>query len=71
MTAEQKKLILSWFDHIEQLARDRKTRTGVTMTMSDTLDEIRCLAKGSKDYVEKYIEDTNQIRITTDTNTEL
>lgn len=46
-------LILHWFAHIEQLATDRKTQTGHVMCDSDTLDEIRCLAKNSQVFIKK------------------
>lgn len=31
MTKETTKLIIEWFAHIEQMARDRKTQTGAVM----------------------------------------
>ena len=52
---EELKLVAGWFEHIEQLATDRKTANGYVMSMSDTLDEIRCLAKDSRWYMEKHL----------------
>lgn len=48
-------LIVKWFEHIEQLATDRKTQNGFIMEYQDTLDEIKCLAKRSKEYVEMFM----------------
>ena len=47
--------IVKWFEHIEQLATDRKTQNGFVMEYQDTLDEIKCLAKQSKEYVEMFM----------------
>ena len=52
-------LIIKWFDHIEQLATDRKTLNGFVMDYQDTLDEIKCLAKRSKEYVEMFMVNEN------------
>lgn len=52
-------LIIKWFDHIEQLATDRKTLTGFVMSHQDALDEIKCLAKESKEYVEMFMVNEN------------
>ena len=52
-------LIVKWFDHIEQLATDRKTVNGFVMEYQDTLDEIKCLAKRSKEYVEMFMVNEN------------
>ena len=45
-------LIIKWFEHIEQLATDRKTANGFVMNHQETLNEIRCFAKIGKEYVE-------------------
>ena len=45
-------LIIKWFDHIVQIADDRKTLTGFVMSHQEALDEIKCLAKESKEYVD-------------------
>jgi len=47
-------LILHWFEHIEQLATDRKTQTGHVMCYSDTLDEIRCFAIKSQMFIKNH-----------------
>lgn len=52
-------LIIKWFDHIQQLATDRKTVNGFVMDYQDTLDEIKCLAKQSKEYVEMFMVNEN------------
>ena len=52
-------LIIKWFDHIEQLATDRKTVNGFVMDKQETLNEIKCLAKQSKEYVEIFMVNEN------------
>lgn len=59
MNKEQKDLVMYWFKHIEQLATDRKTANGYVMGFQDTLDEIRCLAKNSQEYINKHIEEND------------
>lgn len=54
MDKETKELILCWFNHIEQMATDRKTLNGYTMDFQDCLDEIRVLAKNSQEYIKKH-----------------
>ena len=54
MDKETKELILYWFNHIEQMATDRKTLNGYTMDFQDCLDEIRALAKNSQEYIKKH-----------------
>ena len=44
-------LIIKWLEHIRQLASDRKTANGHTMTKQQTLDEIRVLAEDSIFYI--------------------
>ena len=53
---ELKELIIEWFSHIEQLATDRKNLNGYVMDYQDCLDEIRRLAKDSKEFVDKHFE---------------
>jgi hypothetical protein len=53
-------LIIKWFDHIQQLATDRKTVNGFVMEYQDTLDEIKCLAKQSKEYVKMFMLNNNE-----------
>ena len=45
-------LMKEWFNHIEQLATDKKTVNGFVMSDSDTFDEIRALAKRCQEYIE-------------------
>ena len=47
-------LIVGWFDHIAQIADDRKTLTGQRMTDAHALDEIKCLAKNSSEFITKH-----------------
>ncbi len=54
MDKEQKELILKWFSHIEQMATDRKTLNGEVMDFQSCLDEIRCLAKNSQEYINNH-----------------
>lgn len=53
-------LVIGWFEHIEQLATDRKTLNGFVMDYQETLDEIKCLAKQSKEYVEMLMINNNE-----------
>jgi hypothetical protein len=53
-------LIIKWFDHIAQISDDRKTQTGFVMSRQDALDEIKCLAKRSKEYVEMFMVNNNE-----------
>lgn len=46
------KLVKTWFKRIEQLATDRKTYNGYKMTMEETLNEIKVLAKSAFEYLE-------------------
>ena len=47
-------LIVGWFDHIAQIADDRMTLTGQRMTDAHALDEIKCLAKNSSEFITKH-----------------
>lgn len=54
MTIEEKddeKLIIGWFEHIAQIANDKKTLTGFVMSDSDAFAEIECLAKRCANYI--------------------
>ncbi len=51
---EDKELIIHWFEHIAQIADDRKTANGVVMTTENALDEIRAIAKDAAYYVNKH-----------------
>ena len=55
MTQEEKYLIKHWFDHIAQMADDRKTLTGYVMDDAHCLDEIKVLAKDSSNFIERLI----------------
>ena len=48
---EEVLLIKEWFNHIEQLATDKKTANGFVMSDSDTFDEIRALASRCQEYI--------------------
>ena len=47
-------LITGWFDHIAQIADDRMTLTNQRMTDAHALDEIKCLAKNSSEFITKH-----------------
>ena len=47
-------LITGWFDHIAQIADDRMTLTNQRMTDAHALDEIKCLAKSSSEFITKH-----------------
>ena len=49
------KLIAEWFDHIAQLADDKKTATGVVMEDWAAFDEIKSLAKRSSEFVKSHL----------------
>lgn len=53
---ELKDLIIKWFSHIEQMATDRKTVNGFVMDYQDCLDEIKVLAKDSREFVDEHFE---------------
>ena len=52
-------LIIKWFYQIAQMADNRKTQNGFVMNHQETLDEIKCLAKHSKEYVEMFMVNEN------------
>lgn len=52
---EDKELIIHWFEHIAQIADDRKTANGAVMTPEHALDEIKALAKDAAYYVNKHL----------------
>ena len=45
-------LIVGWFNHIAQMADDRKTLNGEVMEDWAALDEIKCLAKNSSEFIQ-------------------
>jgi hypothetical protein len=47
-------LITDWFDHIAQIADDRMTLTNQRMTDAHALDEIKCLARNSSEFITKH-----------------
>ena len=47
-------LITGWFNHIAQIADDRMTLTNQRMTDSHALDEIKCIAKNSSEFITKH-----------------
>ena len=53
---ELKQYIIEWFAHIEQMATDRKTLNGYVMNYQGCLEEIRRLAKDSREFVDKHFE---------------
>lgn len=53
------KLIAEWFDHIAQIADDKKTATGVVMEDWAAFDEIKSLAKRSSEFVKSHILEEN------------
>lgn len=57
MTQEElKEFIIEWFSHIEQMATDRKTANGNVMGYQECIDEIKVLAKNSREFVDRYFE---------------
>ena len=61
MTKETINLIIEWFAHIEQLATDRKTQTGVVMDKQHCLDEIAAMASRCKQFVNEYKDEPEPI----------
>lgn len=55
MNLEEKELILYWFEHVAQLATDKKTANGVVMSDEDTFAEIASLAKNACYYIQTSI----------------
>ena len=53
---ELKELIIEWFSRIEQMATDRKTLNGYVMNYQGCLEEIRRVAKNSREFVDKHFE---------------
>lgn len=53
---DNKGLIIGWFNHIAQIADDKKTLNGFVMKDSDAFDEIKCLAKRCAEYVDRFVE---------------
>lgn len=57
MTQKQKEMIKLWFDHIKQMATDRKTLNGVVMKDTFCLEEIGALARNASEFVERFWND--------------
>ena len=55
MKQEEIDLIKKWFEHIAQIADDRKTGNGVVMEDWAALDEIKCMAKNASYYIENHL----------------
>lgn len=55
MNKAEKKTIVSWLEHIEQIASDRKTANGFVMTDRAALDEIKVLCKDSIFYINNFL----------------
>lgn len=47
-------LVTNWFDHIAQIANDRKTLNDEVMEDWAALDEIKCLARNSSEFIKKH-----------------
>lgn len=58
MTREDIECIIKWFSHIEQLATDGKTANGFQMPTDKILATIKVVAKDSREYVEKFCNDS-------------
>lgn len=52
-------LIAEWFDHIAQIADDKKTATGCVMEDWVAFDEIKGLAIRSSEFVKSHILEEN------------
>ena len=58
MTREDIECIIKWFSHIEQLATDGKTANGFQMPTDRLLATIKVVAKDSREYVEKFFNES-------------
>ena len=54
MTQNQKDLIVLWFEHIAQIADDRKTLNGAVMEDWAALNEIKSIAKNSIYFIKNH-----------------
>ena len=54
MTQEDKGNIIYWFEHIAQIADNRKTTNGKVMEDWAALDEIKAIAKDSVYYIKHH-----------------
>lgn len=55
MSPEKKDLLLHWFEHVAQLATDKKTANGVVMQDEEAFAEIASLAKDACYYIQTNI----------------
>ena len=53
VSKEDLDLAVGWFEHIQQLADDKKTLNGDIMSEADTLDEIKALSTRSANCIKK------------------
>ena len=53
VSKEDLDLAVGWFEHIQQLADDKKTLNGDIMSEADTLDEIKALSTRSANFIKK------------------
>lgn len=53
VSKEDLDLAVEWFEHIQQLADDKKTLNGDIMSDADTLDEIKALSIRSANFIKK------------------
>ena len=51
VSKEDLDLTVGWFEHIQQLADDKKTLNGDIMSEADTLDEIKALSIRSANFI--------------------
>ena len=51
VSKEDLDLVVEWFEHIQQLADDKKTLNGDIMSEADTLDEIKALSIRSANFI--------------------
>ena len=56
MTQEDKENIIYGFEHIAQIADDRKTANGIIMEDWAALDEIKAIAIDSMYYIKNHVE---------------
>ena len=54
MTQEDKENIIYWFEHIAQIANNKKTANGIVMKDSTALDEIKAIAEDSIYYIKNH-----------------
>ncbi len=60
MKPDDLELIVEWFEHIAQIADDRKTANGVVMPDWAALDEIKCKAKNAAEYIKTHLIDHDE-----------